>query len=164
MNLYLDTYESAIGQILLVSDGKNLVALDYADYEPRMRRLLQLRHGAVHLSLGSCPTEIKDRLHAYFAGDLFSLEGIPVFTGGTAFQRQVWDSLREITPGKTRSYGEIAQRLGRVNSSRAVGAANGANPIAIVIPCHRVIGSSGSLTGYAGGLERKEWLLHHERS
>src|SRR5208283_2077845 len=99
-----------------------------------------------------------------FAGDLRVLDLLPVETGGTAFQRQVWQSLREIPCGTTVSYGQLAERIGRPSAVRAVGLANGANPVAVVVPCHRVIGSNGSLTGYGGGIERKRWLLNHERT
>jgi len=89
---------------------------------------------------------------------------VPVRAGGTPFQRVVWAALREIPPGRTTSYGQLAARLGRPGASRAVGLANGANPVAIAVPCHRVIGADGTLTGYGGGIERKRWLLEHERA
>jgi methylated-DNA-[protein]-cysteine S-methyltransferase len=106
---------------------------------------------------------LTDRLAAYFAGDLFAVDAIETRTGGTPFQRAVWSALRPIPPGTTVSYGELARAIGRPAASRAVGAANGANPIAIVVPCHRVIGANRTLTGYGGGLARKAWLLEHER-
>jgi methylated-DNA-[protein]-cysteine S-methyltransferase len=105
---------------------------------------------------------LRNKLSAYFAGELSALAGLTVLTGGTPFQRQVWAALRKIPIGKTTSYGALAQRIGRPNAIRAVGLANGANPVGVVIPCHRVIGADGSLTGYAGGLERKRWMLEHE--
>jgi methylated-DNA-[protein]-cysteine S-methyltransferase len=101
-------------------------------------------------------------VHAYFAGDLSAIERLAVVTGGTDFQREVWAALRRIPAGRTLSYGALATQLGRPKAVRAVGLANGANPIGIVVPCHRVIGADGSLTGYGGGLERKRWLLAHE--
>ena len=97
-----------------------------------------------------------------FTGELHALDALPVATGGSAFQRRVWRALRDIPPGTTISYAELALRVERPSAFRAVGLANGANPIGIVVPCHRVIGSDGSLTGYGGGLERKRWLLAHE--
>jgi O-6-methylguanine DNA methyltransferase len=100
----------------------------------------------------------------YFAGSLTALEGIVCQTNGSPFQRRVWQALRAIPPGTTTTYGAIARSCDMPNASRAVGLANGANPIAIVVPCHRVIGASGALTGYAGGLHRKQWLLDHERA
>lgn len=106
---------------------------------------------------------LRARLEAYFAGDLDALSAIEVRpASGTAFQRRVWEELRRIPAGETISYAELARRIGRPSAVRAVGAANGRNPIALVVPCHRVIGKDGSLTGYAGGLERKRWLLEHE--
>ncbi len=120
------------------------------------------------------PHEIADRetpmiirtrawLDTYFAGAGADIGGFVLDLRGAVFEQQVWTALRAILPGETTSYGAIAKAIGRPGASRAVGAANGANPIAIVIPCHRVIGSSGSLTGYGGGLDRKSWLLDHER-
>jgi methylated-DNA-[protein]-cysteine S-methyltransferase len=102
------------------------------------------------------------RVQAYFEGDLAALHDIPVRADGTAFQRQVWGALRQIPAGRTTTYGRLAARIGRPTAPRAVGLASGANPIAIVVPCHRLIGVDSRLTGYAGGLERKEWLLRHE--
>jgi methylated-DNA-[protein]-cysteine S-methyltransferase len=105
---------------------------------------------------------VVSRLGDYFAGDLDALADIPVNPGGTPFQRSVWSALRRVAPGQTVAYRDLARAIGAPAAVRAVGAANGANPIAIVIPCHRAIGADGSLTGYAGGLERKRWLLAHE--
>jgi O-6-methylguanine DNA methyltransferase len=105
---------------------------------------------------------LADALAAYFAGDLAAIDAIPVAPAGSAFQNRVWALLRAIPAGETRSYGDLAQALGQPGAARAVGLANGANPIAIVIPCHRVIGANGTLTGYAGGMARKSWLLRHE--
>jgi methylated-DNA-[protein]-cysteine S-methyltransferase len=101
-------------------------------------------------------------LEAYFAGDLTAIDTLSVKTAGTSFQQTVWKALRAISPGTTLSYGELARRLGRPNSARAVGLANGSNPVAIVVPCHRLIGADASLTGYGGGIGRKRWLLAHE--
>lgn len=104
----------------------------------------------------------RDQLDAYFAGGLTSFD-LPLAAAGTPFQRAVWAELRKIPYGTVWSYGELARRLGNPNASRAVGAANGRNPISIVVPCHRVVGANGSLTGFGGGLERKSWLLNHEQ-
>jgi O-6-methylguanine DNA methyltransferase len=109
------------------------------------------------------PAPVTEALTAYFDGDLRALDAVPTVTGGTDFQRSVWAALRDIPPGETEGYGQLAARIGRPSASRAVGAANGANPVAIIVPCHRVIGASGSLTGFGGGLSRKAWLLEHER-
>lgn len=109
------------------------------------------------------PWELGERLAAYFSGDLSALDPVPVAPEGPDFQRRVWAALQEIPPGRTCSYGELARRLGLgAGAARAVGAACGANPIGVIIPCHRVVGADGSLTGYAGGLHRKRWLLRHE--
>jgi methylated-DNA-[protein]-cysteine S-methyltransferase len=160
--LQLDRIDSPIGPILIVADGKHLCALDYAEYEQRMMTLLQRRYGLVHLVETTDPNGFSSRLRAYLAGDYHSLDTIPVSTGGTDFQQKVWLALRTIPVGTTTTYGTLAAKLGRVTASRAVGGANALNPIAIVVPCHRVVGANASLTGYAGGLERKQWLLRHE--
>jgi methylated-DNA-[protein]-cysteine S-methyltransferase len=127
-----------------------------------MHRLLRLHYGAITLTAAAAPATARQQLHAYFSGDLAALGAIPVATGGTPFERAVWAGLRTIPPGVTISYAELARRIGRPAAMRAVGAANGANPIGIVVPCHRVIGAGGALTGYGGGLHRKQWLLRHE--
>lgn len=127
-----------------------------------MRALLRLHYGDYALDDAAGPAAVRDALMACFAGDPAGVATLTVATGGTPFQRTVWSALREIPLGTTTSYGALAQRLGRPSASRAVGAANGANPIAIVLPCHRVIGADGTLTGYGGGLFRKRWLLQHE--
>ena len=132
-----------------------------------MRRLLARHYGADTFTLipAQSPSGVASAMAAYFDGNIQpriqSL--LPVATEGTAFQKSVWQALRSIPAGETISYGELAKRLGNPAAVRAVGLANGANPIGIVVPCHRVIGANGSLTGYGGGLERKQWLLNHER-
>jgi len=161
MKLYLDRVPSPIGAILLVSDGEVLRALDFEDYEPRMQRLLRNYCGRYDLTQGVC-NGARQHIAAYFDGDFTALDAIPVQTGGTEFQRRVWAALRQIPPGSTTSYGRLAAKIGAPKASRAVGLANGANPVAIVVPCHRVIGADSSLTGYGGGLPRKAWLLRHE--
>jgi methylated-DNA-[protein]-cysteine S-methyltransferase len=160
--LQYDRIDSPIGTILLVVDDKKLCSLDYVDYEPRMMMLLQRRYGSVALEPVSNPCGFSSRVRDYLAGDYGNLDTIPVSTGGTAFQQEVWLALRSIPPGKTLTYGELAAKLGRPTAYRAVGGTNALNPVAIVLPCHRVIGASSSLTGYAGWLERKRWLLQHE--
>lgn len=163
MRLSLDRIASPIGEILLVFEGESLRALDFHDYEPRMQRLLRLHYGTVTLAEAAAPAALRDPLAAYFAGDLSAIDRVATATGGTVFQRTVWAALREIPAGETLGYGALAARIGRPGASRAVGAANGANPIAIVVPCHRVIGANTALTGYGGGLSRKAWLLAHEK-
>ncbi len=162
MNLLIDRIESEIGELLVVCDGESLCILDFAGCEPRMTASLAARYGGVHLKDADDPLGFGTRIREDLAGDLDALDDIPVATGGTDFQRRVWPALRAIPVGTTISYGGLAKRLGKPGASRAVGMANSLNPVAIVVPCHRVIGADGRLTGYAGGLERKRWLLAHE--
>jgi O-6-methylguanine DNA methyltransferase len=164
MRLSLERHASPIGTMLLVTDADGaLRSLDFDDYEVRLHQLLRLHYGPYVLEDGPAPAAVTRALDAYFEGDLGALADMPVATGGTAFQREVWAALRAIPAGATTSYGQLAVRLGRPGASRAVGLANGANPVAIVVPCHRVVGANGALTGYGGGLPRKRWLLDHER-
>lgn len=160
--LLIDKIDSKIGEILVVSDGENLCALDFTDYEPRLMRLLEKRYGPVTLIEQPNPQGFSDQIRAYLDGNYHSVDAIPVRTRGTPFQQQVWSTLRTIPPGSVISYGELAATVGKPNAYRAVGMANSLNPVAIVLPCHRVIGANLDLTGYAGGLERKRWLLQHE--
>ncbi|MBB4266949.1 methylated-DNA--[protein]-cysteine S-methyltransferase [Roseospira visakhapatnamensis] len=153
---------SPLGPLSLVSDGDSLLAVDFAPFDTRLKDLLARHHGAVTTHPGRIPEPIRTALAAWFAGDLAALDAVPTRTGGTPFQRAVWDGLRAIPPGETESYGTLAARLGRSGAARAVGRANALNPLAIVVPCHRVVGAGGTLTGYAGGLDRKRWLLDHE--
>lgn len=162
-SLRLDRLPSPVGEILLVTDQTGIVrALDFHDYVPRLMRLLRLRYDALLLEAGAAPSDVRVALVDYFDGRLDILSTIPWETGGTAFQRAVWRALANIPPGATSTYSALATRIGKPAAVRAVGAANGANPIAILVPCHRLVGASGALTGYAGGLERKAWLLRHE--
>jgi methylated-DNA-[protein]-cysteine S-methyltransferase len=165
--LYVDHLESAIGTLLLIHDREGHVrALDFLDFEPRMRNLLRLHYGAEGDDFAvedrTAPAAIRRAMNDYFLGDLFAINSIPVTTGGTSFQRDVWAELRTIQAGTTLSYGALARQLGRPKSARAVGLANATNPVAIVVPCHRVVGTDGSLAGYGGGISRKRWLLIHE--
>jgi methylated-DNA-[protein]-cysteine S-methyltransferase len=165
--LFIDRVEGPLGTMIVVHDPeRRLRALDFDDFELRMRRLLGRHYGTegvdFRLRRRAAPPPIRRALERYFAGALRAVDAIPVETAGTPFQRAVWRALREIPPGTTLSYGELARSLGRPNAARAVGLANGANPVAIVVPCHRVIGGDMGLVGYAGGIERKRWLLAHE--
>jgi methylated-DNA-[protein]-cysteine S-methyltransferase len=164
MNFALDRLPTPIGALLIVFDDEDrLRALDWDNYEERMRRLLRLQYGReIELRDAGAPKRMRDSLNSYFAGDFSALDSIPVETGGTPFQRKLWTALREIPSGQTSTYGALATKIGVPKAVRAVGAANGANPISIVLPCHRVIGSDQRLTGYGGGLSRKRWLLTHE--
>jgi len=166
LQLFVDRIDTQIGKMLVVSDRDgNLRAVDWTEYEARMRRLLRLHYGdnGFLVKPTQNSNDLTDAINRYFAGELGAIDDLPVKTGGTPFQRQVWRALRRIRCGTTVSYAQLAERIGRPTAVRAVGLANGANPVGVVVPCHRVIGSDGSLTGYGGGIERKRWLLEHEQ-
>jgi methylated-DNA-[protein]-cysteine S-methyltransferase len=165
LRLLKDQFETPIGEMVIAADHNgNLRAVDWADHMDRMLNLLKRHYGKNGFTLesGHNPGGLTETMKSYFAGELSSIDAVPTQTAGTSFQRAVWRSLREIPCGLTISYSELAMRIGRPKAVRAVGLANGANPIGVVVPCHRVIGSDGSLTGYGGGIERKRWLLDHE--
>lgn len=165
--LLVDRLDTPIGTLVLVADEHaRLRAIDWHDHETRLGRLLRRHYGegGYVLSDRRDPGGLTSAMTAYFAGDLAIIDGLRVETRGTAFQRTVWTMLRAIPCGRTVSYSELARRIGRPTAVRAVGLANGANPIGIVVPCHRVVGAHGTLTGYGGGIERKRWLLAHESS
>jgi methylated-DNA-[protein]-cysteine S-methyltransferase len=158
--------DTPIGEMLIVADSDgSLRAADWTEYQTRMLRLLRLHYGdkGFRLEPASNPNELMDAISRYFAGELEAIDALPVQTAGTHFQREVWRALREIPCGTTVSYAQLAERIGRPAAVRAVGHANGSNPVGAVVPCHRVIGSDGSLSGYGGGIERKRWLLEHEK-
>jgi methylated-DNA-[protein]-cysteine S-methyltransferase len=164
-SFWIDRIPSPVGTLTLVWDeDQALRALDFEDYEERMRRLLRRHYGACTLTSAESPRALRAALTAFFEGDCDAITRVAVRTNGTEFQRRVWAALRNIPAGRTATYGELAARIGAPTATRAVGLANGSNPIAIVVPCHRVIGASGALTGYGGGLARKRWLLDHERA
>lgn len=151
--------------MLIVTDEAGTVrAADWEDHEDRVLLLLRRYCGAdtIRLRPRQSPSPAGRALEAYFGGELAAIDAVAVQTGGTEFQREVWAGLRRIPVGRTVSYGALAASLGRPKATRAVGLANGSNPISIIVPCHRVIGADSSLTGYGGGLERKRWLLAHE--
>jgi methylated-DNA-[protein]-cysteine S-methyltransferase len=154
---------SPLGGLLLAWTDNRLVSLDYEDFQERYDRLLHRRFPQCIAGNAAIPRSIRSVLDAYFAGATEGVDELEVELGGSAFENRVWQSLRAIKPGTTATYGTLASNLGVSNGARAVGRANSMNPIAIVVPCHRVIGANSSLTGYAGGLERKRWLLEHER-
>lgn len=166
LHLLTDCFPTPIGSMTISADeeGKLRVAL-FTEDEEVIRRQLRLLYGARGFTVEPVrnPHGLSQAVAGYFAGDLSDIDGIPVETGGTPFQQEVWGGLRLIPCGETTSYGKLAGQIGRPSAVRAVGSANGANPIAVVIPCHLIIGSNGSLTGYGGGLERKRWLLDHEK-
>lgn len=162
---FTETIETPTGAMRLVTDEQDAVrSLDWDDHAQRMHRLMRLHYGVggVRLDARSAASPARRAIEAYFEGELAALDTLAVKTGGTDFQRQVWAALRTIGVGQRTTYGRVAALLGRAKAVRAVGLANGSNPVAIIVPCHRVIGADGSLTGYGGGLERKRWLLEHE--
>jgi methylated-DNA-[protein]-cysteine S-methyltransferase len=163
--LYREKMDSPLGELWLLTDGDGaLRVMEFASHEDRLIRLADRQYGRGKWAIEEAGVESKAKraLRAYFAGDTSALNALPVATGGTEFQRSVWAALRAIPCGETISYGELARRIGNPKAVRAVGLANGANPIGIVVPCHRVISSDGGLGGYGGGVERKAWLLKHE--
>jgi methylated-DNA-[protein]-cysteine S-methyltransferase len=161
-----DLIDTPIGKLLIVADhGGNLRSAGWVEHEAEVLHQLRMHYGENGFQLQSTdnPYGLSEALRNYFAGDLDAIDRLSVETAGTPFQREVWHELRKIPCGTTISYAELAQRIGRPNAIRAVGLANGSNPVPVVVPCHRVIGSDGSLTGYGGGIERKRWLLQHEK-
>jgi methylated-DNA-[protein]-cysteine S-methyltransferase len=164
MTLKRAKLKTPIGVLTLFARGGALVAVAFEDYETETRRALARRFGDVGLEADEDPAGAASALEAYFKGDLAALDRVEVDTGGTQFQESVWAALRRIPVGKTISYTALAGKVGRPEAKRAVGAANGANPIPVIIPCHRVIAADGTLGGYGGGLDRKRWLLGHEKA
>lgn len=154
-------FGSPVGELAAFARRGALCAVSFVDgrYDPLA--LLRVRLGPIR-TVDADPLDVEGRFRDYFRGQLDALDALPVDTGGTPFQQRVWEVLRTIPAGRTFSYLDVARRVGAVEAVRAVGAANGANPVAIVVPCHRVIGSDGKLIGYGGGLDRKRWLLAHE--
>lgn len=156
-DLFYSRMESPLGSLLLLGNGEAITGL----------RMSKQRHFSSSVpNYCKCDDALfaaaREQLDAYFAGELKTFE-LPLLLVGTPFQRVVWNALLDIPFGATESYGALAKRIGHAGAARAVGLANGHNPIGIIVPCHRVIGSNGSLTGYGGGVDRKEWLLTHER-
>jgi methylated-DNA-[protein]-cysteine S-methyltransferase len=167
LHLLVDRFPTPIGEMVIVVDESGRLRLvEWTDHEDRVGPVLRSQYGArgFTLTLAPNPGGLSAALQDYFAGRLDAIDDLPTETVGTPFQRAVWQALRDIPCGTTESYGALARRIGRPAAVRAVGLANGANPIGVVVPCHRVIGSDGSLTGYGGGIERKRWLLAHERA
>ena len=161
--LFLDRVQTPIGELLLVADPRGaLRMLEFHDRQERWRPEFKRHFTGAAFTEKRNPFGLADTLARYFEGDIAALDEIATDAKGTAFQHACWNALRRIPAGTTTSYGALAKKLGKPAAMRAVGLANGANPIAVVVPCHRVVGSDGSLTGYGGGLERKRWLLDHE--
>lgn len=163
MLLRLERLTSPIGPLSLVTDEDGAVrALDFSDGDDSLRDGLRKRFGAHELEPASNPSEASSAIEAYFDGEIDALDALTVVAGGAPFQRKVWAALRKIPVGQTTSYGRLAADVGHPKAARAVGFANHVNPVAIIVPCHRVLGANGALTGYASGMERKRWLLEHE--
>jgi methylated-DNA-[protein]-cysteine S-methyltransferase len=161
----LERMATPIGPLLIVTDEtRRLRAIEWEDHRLRLDKLIRRYYGAEGFEICEAvqATPARRALQAYFAGELDAVAALETAKAGTDFQRLVWAALRGIPAGQTLSYGALAAKLGRPTASRAVGLANGANPIPIVVPCHRVIGADGSLTGFGSGLPRKRWLLEHE--
>jgi methylated-DNA-[protein]-cysteine S-methyltransferase len=157
----LDVVDSPIGPLTIAERGATVCLLHFGRVLKPARQSLQRWYPGVPIVDAECAAT-RGILTRYFAKELTALDGVPVELNGTPFQKQVWTALRSIAAGTTTSYSELARRIGHRDAVRAVGAANGANPVALIVPCHRVIGANGSLTGYGGGLSRKRWLLDHE--
>jgi len=165
LHLLADQFSTPIGGMRVVADEVgNLRVAFFAEHEADVLRYLRRHYGEHGFTLEPArnPHGITQAIARYFAGELNAIDDLPVKAVGTGFQQEVWRALRTIPCGTTTSYGKLAQQIGRPEAVRAVGLANGANPVAVVVPCHRVIGANGSLTGYGGGIERKRWLLQHE--
>lgn len=154
--------DSPIGVLTLAARGERVCLLHFGGDGLDVRRYLSRWYPSETVGLHADPAGAAGVLDTYFKGVLGAIDGIQVEMNGTPFQQRVWQALRSVRPGTTASYSEVARTIGAPAAIRAVGAANGANPIAVIVPCHRVIGSNGTLTGYGGGLERKRWLLRHE--
>ncbi len=162
MLLFVERIKTPIGPLLITHDGKALANIAFADREDRRAKELSRDFPGAEVKRATKPTNFAAALMRYFDGDIRAIDKLGVIAFGTDFQQQCWAALRRVRPGTTRTYGDHARAIGRPNASRAVGAANGFNPISIVVPCHRLVGASGSLIHYGRGLERKRWLIDHE--
>ncbi len=160
--LFSDIYNSPIGEILVIGDDEQLCFLDFKDNAERIDQLLARRFGKFEITPKTNMLNIQNRLKRYFSGDWQAFDGLHISTDGTEFQQCVWNSLKTIPVGDAISYDQLAGSIKKPKAVRAVASANARNPVAIIIPCHRVIGKDGSLRGYAGGVDRKAWLLNHE--
>jgi O-6-methylguanine DNA methyltransferase len=167
VQLYRSNVDTPIGPMLVLASEAALCSLEFSSPERRSRMEARLGRWFAPYRIEGCTNPVIDRardwLRLYFSGASADVDQLALDLRGASFERRVWAALTAIPPGDTTTYGTVARRIGSTRASRAVGLANGANPIAIVVPCHRVIGSNGTLTGYGGGLDRKRWLLDHER-
>jgi len=159
--ILVQTIDSPIGPLTAAERGGRVCLLHFGADGPAIDRIFDTWYPGEPRARQQL-AGVANVLQRYFSGEISALDAVPVELNGTAFQKDVWQALRRIPSGATISYSELARRIGRAAAVRAVGAANGANPVAVIVPCHRVIGSNGSLIGYGGGLERKRWLLAHE--
>lgn len=165
LTLLIDRIATPLGEFAVIADeAGRLHAAEWTDCFDRTERSLRILHGKAGYALKNArnPSGLSAIFRAYFAGDLAAIDKVPIADLGTPFQRLMWRALRKVPAGRTMSYGVFARRIGKPAAIRAVGAANGANPICIVVPCHRLVGADGSLVKYGGGIERKRWLLAHE--
>jgi len=163
MDLWEETIATPLGRILLVTHGSLVCSLDFDGFQTRLKRLLNRRFGSYRLIPHPGSSQALKLIDAYFKGDLYALSKMSLDSRGTPFQESVWSALTQIPAGTTATYKDIAGSIGKSRAYRAVGMANRSNPIALALPCHRVIGADGNLGGYAGGVEKKSWLIQHER-
>jgi methylated-DNA-[protein]-cysteine S-methyltransferase len=162
MRLFVERIKTPIGPLLITHDGERLANITFVDRKDRRAKELTRDFPDAEVKRAPRRSRCAAALERYFQGDVGAIDELPVIDFGTVFQRRCWKALRRVTAGRTRSYGDHARAIGRPDAARAVGAANGFNPISIVVPCHRLIGADGSLVHYGGGLERKRWLIDHE--
>ena len=155
-----DRIDTPAGPLLIAVRGETVVACGFEDHWPGLQGRVGARFAGEDWI--EEPSRASRAVARYIAGELDAIEDLDVDTGGTPFQQEVWAALRTIPAGATWSYADLAQSVGRAGAVRAVGSANGANPVSVIVPCHRVVRSDGSLGGYGGGLPRKAWLLAHE--
>jgi methylated-DNA-[protein]-cysteine S-methyltransferase len=161
---FIDELATPLGQLQIISDSKGAIRLvGWHEGEERYHGTLRRWHGEIGLTKKKDAFGHTKAMRDYFAGDIHVLDKLPVASEGTDFQKKVWKTLRKIPAGETWSYGQMARHMGQASAMRAVGAANGRNPLPIVVPCHRVIGGDGSLTGFGGGLPTKQFLLALEQ-
>jgi methylated-DNA-[protein]-cysteine S-methyltransferase len=167
MEIEITELETPIGLLQIAATPTGLCLVIFGDALSAHTQILhrfQAEDASIAFVRGEDPHGARTALTAYLRGELDALEGLPVDLGGTPFQREVWARLRTIGVGRTSTYARLAAEIGRPSAVRAVGAANGQNPVSLIVPCHRVIASDGKLQGYGGGLDRKRWLLVHERA
>ena len=158
----LATVDSPIGELTVAARGSRVCLVHFGPVSKYVKSALATWYPDAPVEPGDDPGGVVSVLVRYFGGDLASLEEVEVELHGTPFQQRVWNALRTVAAGTTTSYAKLAGRVRAPAAVRAVAAANGANPVAVILPCHRIIGINGSPTGYGGGLDRKRWLLHHE--